>query len=89
MTFIEEERTTLRALAEAHPTLGELRLNSPSGSSRFLCFSRGKSENWPTLALLEDYLQSCEVTPNTSWHPDSDGEGAIAAWLRGQEPLRS
>ena len=89
MTFMEEERTTLSSLAETHPTLGDLRLGAPPGAARFISFTYGKSEHWPTLALLKDYLQSCEEAPTSSWHPDLDGEGAIAAWLRGQEPLRS
>ena len=88
MTFIEEERVALQAIADVHPTLRELRLGSPPGAARFLSFTRSKSENWPTQALLNDYLQSCEDAP-TTWHPDLDGESAITVWLRSQEPLQS
>ena len=42
MTFVEEERMTLQAMAEAHPTLRELRLGSPPGAARFLSFTRSK-----------------------------------------------
>ncbi len=88
MTFVEEERMTLQAMAEAHPTLRELRLGSPPGAARFLSFTRSKSENWPTQALVNDFLQSCETAPTISWHPDLDRESTITAWQRSQEPLQ-
>jgi hypothetical protein len=89
MTFVEEEWTTLQALAEAHPTLRDLRSVAPAGSARFISFTYGKSDNWPTLALLKEYLQSCEATPTNRWHPELDGEAAITGWLHSQELLRS
>jgi hypothetical protein len=59
MQRLQDELTALRALAECHPSLRELRQAKPSGSEGFLSFAQNKSENWPTLALVPEYGKTC------------------------------
>lgn len=54
----EDEGAALRDLAEGFPTLKELRLANPPGAEKFLAATRHQSENWPTDALIDGYLDS-------------------------------
>ena len=54
----EDEGSILRDLAEAYPTLKDLRLAAPLAASRFLSHTKNQSENWPTAALIDGYLDA-------------------------------
>lgn len=54
----EDEGSVLRALAESHPTLKELRAASPPAAAMFLSHTRNQSERWPVAALIDGYLDA-------------------------------
>jgi hypothetical protein len=54
----EDDSAVLRDLAEAFPTLKELRLANPAGAEKFLLCTKNQSESWPTAALVDGYLDA-------------------------------
>jgi hypothetical protein len=55
---VEDEGAALRTLAEAFPTLKDLRAANPDNAKKFLAHTKNQPEKWPIEGLIEGYLDS-------------------------------
>jgi len=58
MSGKEDEGSVLRDLAEMYPTLQAMRSAAPPTAALFLSHTKNQSENWPTVALIDGYLDA-------------------------------
>ena len=58
MSGKEDDGSVLRDLAEMYPTLKAMRSAAPPGAALFLSHTNNQSENWPTAALIDGYLDA-------------------------------
>lgn len=54
----QDEGSDLLTLAESYPTLKEMRVANPPMAKAFLAATKNQSENWPTEALIDGYLDA-------------------------------